>query len=281
MSKTSAITVWTYKIASLSSIGKFKEKKILTATNASRYHLLDTIRGITVISMVLYHLIWDLVYICGVKWSWFETGLAYIWQQSICWVFILLSGFCWSLSKRNCQRGLLVFGAGILVSVITFLFVPEYKILFGILTCLGSCMLLLIPLNKILVRVTPWKGFLVSILLFILSHNINEGYLGFEMWNLVKLPKFLYVGNFMTFLGFMDAGFNSYDYFSIFPWFFLFLVGYFTFHMLNGKNKRLPMVFHRGKSVFEVFGKHTLFIYLVHQPIIYFGLTILMSKMRP
>ncbi|MBE6804994.1 MAG: DUF1624 domain-containing protein [Ruminococcaceae bacterium] len=33
----------------------------------NRLHLLDTVRGITVLSMVLYHTLWDVVYIYGVS----------------------------------------------------------------------------------------------------------------------------------------------------------------------------------------------------------------------
>ncbi|MDE7404312.1 MAG: DUF1624 domain-containing protein, partial [Lachnospiraceae bacterium] len=66
-----------------------------------RYGVLDGIRGFVVISMILYHACWDLVYIFGKDWSWYRGRGAYIWQQSICWSFILLSGFCWSLGKKH------------------------------------------------------------------------------------------------------------------------------------------------------------------------------------
>lgn len=69
-----------------------------------RYSKIDGIRGFTLISMVLYHLIWDLVYLFKVPLFWYHTNAAYIWQQSICWVFILLSGFCWSMEKRNLKE---------------------------------------------------------------------------------------------------------------------------------------------------------------------------------
>ena len=93
--------------------------------NTKRYALLDILRGITLISMIVYHTIWDMVYIFDVDWLWFESPAAYVWQQSICWCFILLSGFCWSLGKHKLKRGLTVFIAGALVSIVTLIVIPE------------------------------------------------------------------------------------------------------------------------------------------------------------
>ena len=113
-----------------------------------RYWILDEIRGITLCSMILYHTVWDLVYIFGHNWKWFQTDAAFFWQQSICFTFILLSGFCFSLGKRKFRRGLVVFGAGVLISLVTELFMPQNRIRFGVLTLLGSCMLLIALTQK-------------------------------------------------------------------------------------------------------------------------------------
>lgn len=73
-----------------------------------RYVLLDSIRGITLLSMILYHGMFDLVEIYGLHIPWFVERPGYVWQQSICWIFILLSGFCWNLGKRHLKRGLVI-----------------------------------------------------------------------------------------------------------------------------------------------------------------------------
>ena len=99
-----------------------------------RYDLLDTIRGITLLSMICYHGAWDFVYLYQVKWDWYRGTGAYIWQQSICWTFIFLSGFCWSLGKRHLKRGLMVFGGGLLVTLVTILVMPDNRVVFGVLT---------------------------------------------------------------------------------------------------------------------------------------------------
>ena len=83
-----------------------------------RYPLLDSIRGAVLISMILYHGVWDLTAFTETSWDWYEETPGYLWQQSICWSFILLSGYCWSLGRHHLKRGLTVFGAGILVSLV-------------------------------------------------------------------------------------------------------------------------------------------------------------------
>ena len=117
---------------------------------SERLALLDSLRGLTLVSMILYHACWDAVYMLGADWAWYGSRAAYIWQQSICWTFILLSGFCIPFSSKLLKRGLTVFGAGALVMAVTCLFLPEDRVIFGVLTLIGSCMLLMIPLRKVL-----------------------------------------------------------------------------------------------------------------------------------
>ena len=234
-----------------------------------RYELLDSIRGITLLSMILYHGAWDIVYLYHIKWNWYHGTGAYIWQQSICWTFILLSGFCWPLSKKPLKRGIIVFGGGILVSVVTGLFLPDSRVMFGVLTFIGSAMLLLIPLDKLFRKIPAEGGVLISFLLFLLTRNVNEGYLGFEIYNLIKLPATWYRGIIMSYLGFPSPAFFSTDYFSLIPWLFLFFVGYFVSHIFQRKGIFCHPVLKKGLPMFSFLGRHSLLIYLLHQPVLY------------
>ncbi len=251
-----------------------------------RYEGLDVLRGIVIISMILYHASWDLVYIAGFEWKWFETNLAYIWQQSICWTFILLSGFCWSLGRHQLRRGFTVFCGGLLVTLVTICFLPEERVIFGILTLLGVSMLILIPLDKLFCKIPAQLGLLLSVMLFFITYDSFEGYLGFQGLHMMKLPGFLYQqGCVSSFFGFMEPHFFSTDYFPLIPWCFLFFSGYFIYHWLGKKinenslnsdkveepiNRQLPQIL----RPFAFLGRHSLVIYLLHQPILYFLLMI-------
>lgn len=242
----------------------------LENTGGKRYELLDVFRGLTLISMILYHLVWDLVYIEGMKWNWYKTDAAYLWQQSICWTFILLSGFCWSLGRHKLRRGLTVFLAGVIVSLVTCIFMPDQRILFGILTFMGSSMLILTWTEKVWKMIPPEMGITVSFVLFLFLKPINHGYLGMKAWGL-KLPMEWYrKGDAMTFLGLTDESFFSTDYFSLLPWGLLFLSGYFLYRLME--KKELLKIFsckRLGKGILPLLGKHSLVIYMLHQPLIY------------
>ena len=140
---------------------------------------------------------WDLVYIFGIRMDWYEGLPGYVWQQSICWTFILLSGYLAgrkpSLSgsgrnsggttdrsdtgsscpgavfsvqdkaetedsnretqekdftekgvrARGLIRGLQVFGCGALITAVTLLLMPQDRVVFGVLTLIGSCKILI------------------------------------------------------------------------------------------------------------------------------------------
>lgn len=235
-----------------------------------RYKILDIIRGITLIEMIAYHGIWDLVYVFGWDFSWFKQSGAYLWQQSICWTFILLSGFCWSMGKKKIKRGATVFLCGCAITVVTVLVMPGERIVFGVLTLLGTAMLLMIPLDKILKKVKGEQGMIISLLLFVVFRNVNQGYLGFEEWSFFKLPKVWYQNYITAFWGFPGDNFFSTDYFSLFPWIFLFLTGYFLYQWMQQKEKlKILNNIKINIPVVEWMGRNSLIVYMLHQPMVY------------
>ena len=107
-----------------------------------RQHGLDTIRGLALVNMIAYHACWDIVYLFGTDWKWYRSDGAYLWQQAICWTFILLSGYCFHLGRHRLRRGFMAFGGGLLISAVTLVAMPETPIFWGILSLLGSATLL-------------------------------------------------------------------------------------------------------------------------------------------
>lgn len=243
----------------------------------TRLHLIDEYRGFVLINMIAYHAIWDLVYIFGVNWQWYKSDIGFYWQQWICWSFILVSGFCWQMGKHPLRRGLIVYAGGVVISMVTLIAMPSSKVMFGILTLLGSSMILMIPLDALCKKIQPVIGAVISFLLFLFSYPVNRGYLGFGETRVVELPVEWYVNGFTTYLGFDEAGFYSTDYFSIFPWFFLFVTGYFFYGIVFYRKlkcgiENCPLVLFLQKSFCPMlgwFGKRSLIIYMLHQPVVY------------
>ncbi len=235
-----------------------------------RWLLIDELRGLVIVSMIGYHAVWNMVYLFGRNVAWYEGWWGRLWQQSICWSFILLSGFCWSLGRHPVKRGAEVFGAGLLVTAISQ-WIEGAEIYFGVLSLIGASMMLLTPLETILRRVQPFLGVGGCMGLYALFKDVGDGYLAFG----VALPQGLYQNLITASLGFPPAGFYSTDYFSILPWFFVFLAGYFCYKWGEGRWKKEKKL---GISIFSWLGQHSLAIYLLHQPII-FGLQWMLTSL--
>lgn len=240
-----------------------------TAFRRPRRHGLDTLRGLALISMILYHASWDLVYLFGVDWPWYRSSGAYFWQQATCWTFILLSGYCFHLGHHRLRRGWMAFGGGAVVTAVTLVAMPDMPVLFGVLTLLGAAALLTVPLDKLLGKIPAVLGLALSFALFWLFREINSGILSFGSLFATTLPETLYANLFTAWLGFPPSGFRSSDYFPILPWLFLFWTGYFLYRLCpNGPFWTFPKI-----PVITWMGRHSLVIYMLHQPLVYGVLT--------
>ncbi len=271
--------------------------------------MLDSLRGAALVSMILYHGTWDLVYMAGVRLPWYERLPGYVWQQSICMTFILLSGYCAAMSRdprRLLRRGLIVSAGGLAVTAVTLAVMPENRVLFGVLTLIGACMLLTGAVRLLWERYGPRHnasepsdlkhngpgnndfeakafrraliGFCLSAAVFLLCRHVNSGYLLVGIFNRgrrILLPAAWYRGWIMTFLGLPMPGFWSTDYFSLLPWYAWFLCGYFLRGLVRGTGLEERMQL--DVPVLGWMGRHSLPIYLAHQPVLY--LLLLMTGM--
>ena len=228
---------------------------------------LDTLRGLTLVSMAAYHTCWDLVWMFGMDWAWYRSRGAFLWQQSICWTFILLSGYCFRLGRRPVRRGVTVSAAGALVSAVTVLFLPENRVFFGILSLLGASMLLSALLRPYLLRVPAAGGLTASFALFLLCYRVQNRTLG-----LLPLPAALYRNRLTACFGFPPPGFFSTDYFPLLPWLFLFWCGFFLYGLAPRPPRPLAEL---SLPPLTVMGRHSLWVYLLHQPVIYALLSLL------
>ena len=218
----------------------FDGKKHASSSGRSggRLETLDLVRGLTLVSMILYHWMWDFLYLSdtgrrmtALK-DWYRGPGGFFWQQSICWTFILLSGFCVPFSRRIFRRGLEVTAAGLVVSAVTVFLMYDERVLCGVLSFLGAAMILSGILDRILLKnaVNTWTrepaeperpstaggassltrepsepkgppsaggacaliGFAVCCLLFYITRWVNRGFLQLWPGRTLILPAFLF-----------------------------------------------------------------------------------------
>lgn len=247
--------------------------------NSNRYSLIDLLRGLSIVFMIFYHTIWDLVNIFDVKIKWFNTESASFFQMYIRWSFILISGFCWHISRKKLKRSLIVIASSLLISLVTAIFTPENAILHGVLSLIGAGMLVTIPLDKLFKRVPAVMGILLCAVLFVITYNTELGYFGIGDWYKWELPDALFANNLTAFFGFQPKGFDSPDYVPFLPWIFLFWIGYFIYRIFE-KHSKLSVLKRSVLPPLELLGRHSLIIYLIHQPFIYGILCLLFNVIK-
>ncbi len=235
------------------------------AQKPRRVILFDELRGVMILSMLAYHICYDLAEVVRLPgMGWFYSDAAGWWQLSICGTFILISGACCFYSKNNLKRGLRLFLLGMLFTLVTALIVPDLLIVFGLLHFLGIAVLLAVPLKKLFERIPPVWGMGVSLLLFWLFYHVQSGWIGLTPQLSLRVPDVLYQSNWLFPFGFHNSSFHSSDYFPLFPYLFLFWAGMFLVRL------RLPeLCYHSHCRALAFLGRNSIWIYLFHQPLVY------------
>ena len=241
--------------------------------NMKRYDLIDTLRGLAVISMIAYHACFIMSYFgIAIPMDTMFSPAFMVWERSICMSFILIAGFSFSYGRHHLRSGLVIFVLGLVITAVTCIVVPDIKIIFGILTFIGTATLLMIPVDKCIRTFSNDTGeskvsgcvlLIINLVFFIFTYNINKGSVGIGSAFQIALPQKLYNGYIATFFGFMDPGFYSSDYFSVMPWIFLYLCGYFLHEIIKGTVVEEKVLIHKIPGV-NVIGRHSLPIYVIH-----------------
>lgn len=254
--------------------------------SSDRILLLDELRGFAIIAMIVHHFFLNLGDVLSID-AGYEIFKKLCTVQPLFWaIFIIISGICSRLSRNTLKRGIVVFLAGGLITFVTAVIMPAMgfangvQIYFGILSCLGSCMIITGVIMPLIEKTPVFLGLALSAFLFFATYSISEGTL---LFGLIKLPSVLYSTNYFAPLGFFNSSFRSADYFAIFPWIFMFLFGSFIGKF--AKDGLFPEWAYKSHcKAFAFVGRNSLWFYLAHQVVIYgilyivLGLIVLYAK---
>ena len=224
-----------------------------------RIYNLDKIRGLTIISMVLFHLMYNINFFREISW-YNGTLINKVWQLSIALSFFIISGVTSTLlsSKKNIIRGIKTSIVGALISVATFIFARDQFIVWGVMNGLGLSMIIggLLMNNRIFSK----KMILIFLLIFALTYNIpRNSLIGVSFFN------HLYEKNIFP-IGFPSDKFVSADYFPIIPWIFAYFSGISLGSFLQKKNFYNK---YGTDNLLAKIGRYSMPIYLIHQVILY------------
>lgn len=231
-----------------------------------RYRLIDTLRGAALLSMLAFHFSYDVFAVCAGDAQWTQQPEIVAWERSISCSFVLIAGVSFHFSRRPVWRGLLLNLWGLLITLVTAVAAPGQIIFFGILNGIGCSVLLTRLARQLLQKIDPYAGAALALLLFALFYGLPERHLGFFDLPLLALPEALYAFRPLAVIGLPDAAFYSADYFPVVPWLFLYWCGYFGWRIVVRRNAERFFV--RGVPILEWIGRYSLWIYLLHQPVL-------------
>jgi uncharacterized membrane protein len=239
----------------------------MDSLNAERFWEIDSLRGIAIIMMVIFHIIFDLAFFEVYDLD-FKTGALFYFNISIPLLFLMLVGISLTLKNNKfrlivketpgriirsiVQRGFVILIGGILISFSTWFLLSDGIIHFGILHLIGISVIMAIPLLQF-----RWLNLVLGSSCIILGIIIES----------IRID-----GYYLIWLGFRPSIYYSLDYFPILPWFGIVLFGIFLGnHFYDDYQRSFAL-----KDISQNFlikkinflGKHSLIIYFLHQPII-------------
>jgi len=222
-----------------------------------RFDILDAWRSLAIVLMIIYHFLYDLALFGVITWEQMFCTPLNIMQKFICTSFILLAGASARFSRSNLRHGIIVILAGIIVAIGGA--VGGQTIRFGVLQLLGWSMVIYHFAGKYLQKIP-------SVPLVLLS-TCAYGFTDWWTGTVIVESRWLYP------FGLMYRGFSSADYFPLLPWTFLFIIG----TVLGGwclQHRENRILTAPLPAPLTFLGRHSLIIYMIHQPIL-FGLSFL------
>jgi uncharacterized membrane protein len=216
-----------------------------------RWGALDAARGLAVVAMVVFHSIWDLAHFgyveSSIRWS---TPIKIL-GHSIAFSFLFIAGVALALAHRNgvrwrafWRRFAIIAGAAALVSAGTYVAFPTAYVFFGILHCIAAASLIAVPFLY-----APWPFALAGAAFFLAGAELFSS------------PVFN--SNWLQWLGLSTSEPMTQDWRPIFPWTGALLLG-----VAIERTAALPSAGGAPKSL-TFLGRHSLIIYLAHQPLLF------------
>lgn len=240
-----------------------KDPSPMTTTHVPvRFPEIDAARGVAVVMMVIFHIAFDL-YFLGIMPVAAGSPQWRVFAMSTAGLFLFLVGVSLSISACNARkklsrndfilkyvkRGAGIFALGLAITLVTWIILPGSFIFFGILHLIG------------------------------LAIALSPLYTGYSWQNLAAGSVIILFGpvvaamrgaGWLLWLGIPPPAFYSIDYTPVVPWLGVVLIGVYagSFAYPGGIRKRIIAVPGILDQTFGFLGRHSLAVYLVHQPII-------------
>ncbi|SVC33944.1 uncharacterized protein METZ01_LOCUS286798 [marine metagenome] len=215
---------------------------------------LDSLRATALVMMLVLNFVTDLNHF-GIMNT--ETGDQWWWMARIAAsLFVGISGVSYFLAHRleydftktSGRTKRLIFWAFV-ITIITYIFEPSAYVRFGVLHLLALASIVAFPVAR-----KPEFALGIGLILLIIPLSSNSN---------------------LVWLGLRETGFIAVDYFPLNPWLGIFFIGLALASRIYPEGKPLTEIQWPEKWLW--FGRNTLTIYVIHQPIL-IGLLILTGQ---
>ncbi len=227
------------------------------AARSSRGRLaaIDALRGIGIVLMVAYHFAFDLAWFRVISADFNHDPFWLASRDLIVTIFLVLVGVSLVLAKHAhpgpqpfWRRIALIAACAILVSIASYLTFPQTFITFGILHA--------IAVSSVLAR--PLLGFP--------RVALGLGIAIVALGTTVQVP--LFDKPWLNWVGMMTHKPATEDYVPLFPWLGVVLIGVALGHVLPRAQRALEVANRSAPAWLAWLGRHSLIVYLVHQPVL-------------
>jgi uncharacterized membrane protein len=233
------------------------------AQRVARYWEVDAARGVAIIMMVVYHTTYDLDALGGYDID-ATSGNWALFADATAGLFLFLVGVSlaisrartsltgWRLFGKYLARGSRIFVYGMILTVV-FSVLHMGIVAFGILHLIGVSIILAYPFLKL-----RFTNLVLGVLVFVAGRYVLAQDLVSE--NFWLLP-----------FGVVPEGVIMPDYRPLLPWFGVVLIGLFFGNVTYAEGRRptsLPNKAPLPARPLLPLGRNSLFIYLIHQPIV-------------
>lgn len=224
-----------------------------------RFQFVDIMRGLAVALMVAYHFSYDLSYFGLASFDFYEDRFWLNTRTFILSLFLLLVGVSLMLATRKGinrhaygrRLGVLVLCAA-LISVATYYMLAERMIFFGVLHFIVVASVL----GLLFIRLY-WLNAILGVTVVMLGAFYSNAYFDQPL---------------LQWIGLMTYKPPTVDYVPLLPWFGVVLFGLFLGRMLFVSQTLSSMLSWQGRNpltrLLALSGRHSLLIYMVHQPLL-------------